>query len=256
MVTDEALADLWDAADAEQLWRVLVTRPHGGDLAPSAAVELFERHHVQGEPGAVDSALLLCTDWRWRRSSAKVLAGILDIRVLDDAEQDELADQLLWPDQIRYLHPVGWFGTTFVEFDIGDARRRRTVHVDPATTMEARRNIWPPLRRWAANRMLTRRLAEPSAVIKRARSLPPQDGAAVITGAVLAADHLTDPQARLVVDVALGWGHKSARKAALERLRSCGQGERARALAAADPDASLRRWADDDRGRAQPGLFA
>jgi len=56
--------DLYDAASAEQLWRLLVTRPGRGEPAPSVAVELFTLHHGSGTPGAVDTALLLCTDWR------------------------------------------------------------------------------------------------------------------------------------------------------------------------------------------------
>jgi len=28
------------------------------------AVELFTIHHGSGTPGAIDTALLLCTDWR------------------------------------------------------------------------------------------------------------------------------------------------------------------------------------------------
>jgi hypothetical protein len=249
--------DLYDADGAEQLWRLLVTRPGGGDLAPSVAVELFATHHGDG---AVDTALLLCTDWRWRRTSATVLAGILAVDALGDGEQDELARRLLWPDRVHYVHPTGWLGTTFVEIELGDGRpgrelRTQQVHVDPTIPMETPRNVWPPLRRWAASRVLVSRLAEPHAVIEHARSLPARDGAAVITGAVEAADHLPAQQAHAVVDTALVWGHKSARKAALERLYTWGEAERVRAAAAADPDASLRRWGANLGRDAQAGLF-
>jgi hypothetical protein len=95
----------------------------------------------------------------------------------------------------------------------------------------------------------------PAAVIELARSLPTHDATAVITGAVDAADHLPHRHARRIVEVALGWGHKSARKAALERLCSWGDAERALELAAKDPDASLRRWATDRPAQRQPRLF-
>jgi hypothetical protein len=88
------------------------------------AVELFTIHHGDSPPGAVDTALLLCTDWRWRRTSATVLAGILAVEALGDDEQDALAQRLLWPDRVRYIHPTGWLGTTFVEIELGDARTR------------------------------------------------------------------------------------------------------------------------------------
>lgn len=115
--------------------------------------------------------------------------------------------------------------------------------------------VWPPLRRWAASRVLVSRLAEPDALIEHARRLPAHDGAAVITGAVDAADHLPPRQARAVVDIAIGWGHKSPRKAALERLCSWGETERAHAAAATDPDASLRRWGANLGHDAQAGIF-
>jgi hypothetical protein len=235
------------AGDAEQLRRLLVTRPGGRELPASVAVEAFAAHHGDGK-GAdpVDTALLLCTDWRWQRFSARVLAGILAADAMDAAEVDELAQRLLWPDRVIYMHPTGWFGSTFIETDITDRRRRqakRTVYVDPNTPMESPRSVWPPLRRWSAARVLSSHLAEPQAVIDRARSLPRADAAAVMTGAVDAVDCLSVATARVVVDVALGWRHKSARKVALERLSACGETERAYALAARDPDASLRRWA-------------
>jgi hypothetical protein len=65
----------------------------------------------------VDSALLLCTDGRWKRTRAQVLGGIVATGILDDAKQDRLADELLWSDQVRYTHPLGWFGSAF-EFDL------------------------------------------------------------------------------------------------------------------------------------------
>ena len=182
------------------------------------------------------------------------------MEALGDDEQDELAQRLLWPDRVNYTHPTGWLGTTFVEVELGDGRsgrefRTRQVHIDPTIPMDTPRNVWPPLRRWAASRVLVSRLAEPDALIEHARRLPAHDGAAVITGAVDAADHLPPQQARAVVDIAIGWGHKSPRKAALERLCSWGETERAHAAAATDPDASLRRWGANLGHDAQAGIF-
>jgi hypothetical protein len=44
------------------------------------------------------------------------------------------------------------------------------------------------------------------------------------------------------VDAALRWGHKTPRKAALERLTTWGEHDRAHALAADDADAAIRAW--------------
>ena len=239
---DEWDADVGDITDAPALWRLLVRITAAPELAPSVAVEAFRRHHSGGEEGAYDSALLLCTDWRWRRTSAKVLAGIVDSQILDITDQDRLADALLWRDKVPYTHPTGWFGTTFIEIDL-DRPGSRKVSVDPRTPMIAERHVWPPLRSWAATRVLARQRSTPARVLKRARSLPPHDGAAVVVGAVRAADELDDAQERAIIDAALQWRHKAPRKAALELLLTRGAADRSLAIAAADRDASIRAWA-------------
>jgi hypothetical protein len=244
---DEAPADVVDVPDAQALWRLLVTVTHTREVAPTVAIDTFRRLHGAGQPGPFDSALLLCTDWRWRRTSARVLAGIVAAGLLDETDLDRLAEELLWSDKVRYGHPLGWIGSTFIEFDLGvpggrRALRPRKVHVDPNTPATAERHVWPPLRKWAAERVLTRSLAAPTDVLDRARALAPQDGAAVVTGAVYAADELNPEQAREVVDVALRWGQKAPRKAALERLAARSEFDRAQAVAADDPDASIRAW--------------
>jgi len=239
--------DVAEVTDAQELWRLLVTVPGGPELAPTVAVDAFRRLHEAGQPGRVDSALLLSTDWRWRRTSARVLAGILETGILDEVDQDRLAEDLLWSDKVPYVHPLGWIGASFTEFEIVAPRqqrspRQRTARVDPSTPVTRERSVWPPLRSWAAERVLVRDRAAPAHVLERARELPARDGAAVVTGAVHAADDLDPEEARTVVDVALRWGHKTPRKAALERMIASGDADRAQALAANDPDASIRGW--------------
>jgi hypothetical protein len=240
--------DVAEVTDAQELWRLLVTVSGDGERAPAVAVDAFRRVHEVGQPGRLDSALLLCTDWRWRRTSARVLAGILEAEILDDADQDRLADDLLWSDKVSYVHPLGWIGSSFVEIEIGAPRsrppspQRRTVRVDPTTPVTTQRSVWPPLRSWAAQRVLVRDRAAPADVLERARALPARDAAFVVTGAVYAANDIDPRQARTIVDVALRWGQKPPRKAALERLVAWGEADRAHALAADDPDASIRAW--------------
>lgn len=242
---EESSADVADAADAQQLWRLLVTVTGGRELAPSVAIDTFRRLHDAGQPEPVDSVLLLCTDRRWRRTSARVLAGILATGTLDDEQQDRLAEELLWPDKVSYVHPLGWLGRAFIEFDLTSvprAPRQRTVHADPNTPVTTERHVWPPLRSWAASRVLARNRAAPADVLAHARELPGRDAAAVVTGAVHAADELDSEQAHMVVDAALRWGHKTPRKAALEWLTRWGEHDRAQALAADDADAAIREW--------------
>lgn len=99
--------EISDITDALGLWRRLVSGAVGRPLPSAVAVDAFRRVHRGGESGAFDSALLLCTDWRWRRVSAPVLAGILESGLLDDDGQDRLADTLLWQERVRYRHPFG-----------------------------------------------------------------------------------------------------------------------------------------------------
>jgi hypothetical protein len=257
---EESPADVADAPDAQQLWRLLVIATGGSEQAPSVAIDTFQRLHDAGQPEPVDSALLLCTDWRWRRTSARVLAGILASGILDDEQQDRLAEELLWPDKARYVYPLGWLGSTFIEIDlplVSGAPRQRTVHADPKKPVTAERHVWPPLRSWAAERVLARHRAALTDVVARARELPARDGAAVITGAVHAADELDPEQARTVVEVALRWGHKTSRKAALDQLTTWGEHDRAHALAVDYPDAAIRAWGRKLRTEvaAQSSLF-
>ncbi|UNX55556.1 hypothetical protein MF406_04655 [Georgenia sp. TF02-10] len=235
-----------DARNAPQLWRLLVWG-NGSEHEPRIAVEAFRRLHGAGKPHPFDSALLLLTDWRWRRTSARVLAGVLESGLLEDAEQDLLADEFLWQDEVRYVHPSGWFGEAFIEHEMGPSDQTpappREIRIDPATPVTNRREVRPPLRTWAARRCLVRRRSSVADVLRRARALPARDGAAVVTGAVHAVGALDAGSVRTVIDAALGWPHQGPRLAALKHLAEHGEADRARALAAGDPNASIRAWA-------------
>ncbi len=251
------LAEISDVTDALGLWRRLVSGAHSRPLPSAVAVDAFRRVHRGGASGAFDSALLLCTDWRWRRVSAQVLAGIAESGILDDDDQDRLADTLLWQERVHYRHPIWWIGTSFVEYHLGAPQAGRRIRLDPDTLATADRSVWPPLRTWAAGHVLRRSRAAADDVLQHARSLPARDAAAVVTGAVRVADALDDDQARTVLTAALDWGHKAPRKAALERLLACGDDELVQALAADDPDASIRQWASEQLANkaTQSGLF-
>jgi hypothetical protein len=243
-MTSPMLTEISAITDALPLWRKLVSAAIGRPLPPAVAVDAFQRVHGRGERGAFDSALLLCTDRRWHNVSAKVISGIVDSGILDDDDQDRLADALLWQQQVRYRHPLWWISTTFIEFDLASRGPVRTVRLDPNTPTTAHRSVWPPVRAWAASRVLKRHRTSAGDVLAHARSLPARDAAAVVTGAVRAVDNLDPDHARSVLNAALNWGHKAPRKAALERLLVDGEHDLVRTLTDNDPDASIRRWAD------------
>jgi hypothetical protein len=236
--------EISDITDALSLWRRLVSGAIDRPLPLAVAIDAFRRLHGGDEPGAFDSALLLCTDRRWERVSGKVIAGIVDSGILDDDDQDRLADVLLWQDQVRYRHPFWWLGTTLVGCYLDATGPDRTVRLAPNTPTTAHRQVWPPLRTWAAGRVLRRHQASAGDVLDHARSLPAREAAAVVTGAVRVVDDLDPDQARTVLHAALAWGHKAPRKAALERLLVVGENDLVQTLTDNDPDASIRRWAD------------
>lgn len=249
--------EIADITDALTLRRRLVLAAVGRPQPPAVAVDAFRRLHRYGEPCAFDSALLLCTDWRWHTTSAKVIAGIVDSGILDDEDQDRLADTLLWHQQVHYRHPIWWIGTTYVEYSLDPLGPGRTIRVDPNTPTTSHRSVWPPLRAWAAGRVLSRRRASVRDVLEHAQTLPARDAAAVVAGAVRGVENLDEDQAHTVLNAALAWGHKAPRKAALERLLAGGKDELVQTLASNDPDASIRRWASEQLGSktAQRNLF-
>jgi hypothetical protein len=102
---DEAPAGIVDAPDVPALWRLLVTT-RSREVAQAIAIEVLRRLQDAGQPDPYDSALLMCTDWRWRRTSGRVLAGIIDTGILDEAGLDRLAEELLWSDKVKYDHPL------------------------------------------------------------------------------------------------------------------------------------------------------
>ncbi len=238
------LVGLWTANDPEELWRALVLYSDRSTTDHWLAVRLFRRHHADGTPGALTTASLLCTDHRWDRCTARLIAGIAEASLLSEDDLDELAARFLWSDRFRFEYPVSWIGTEWVSIDVtrgGGAVSGPIVHLDPTTPVPTERSIPPPLRRWSARRVLR---ADPSsfdAIRDRAAALATRDGGAVISGMLDAVEVLSRDVARQAIDLGLGWPHGSVRLLALDLLAAVdpeGAGRRA----AADPDAKVRKW--------------
>ncbi len=279
------LVDLYEAEQPEDLWRVLVMGAHRRSSTHHwEAAALFRKHHQDRRDGAVDTALLLCTDARWRRCTGKLLAAIVGSGLLDDGQLDELAEQLLWPD--RYVHhaPVAWTGFRSVTIpldqaiaigalvpddgEVDDAAAQGAPEdldarpwddadgeeevaevvftLDPASTVPFQRWIEPPLRRWAAARIVGRAPARLGEVRGRVGPLGATDkmgAAAVVAGMLDALDALDGRAASQVLDLGLGWPRGQVRLQALEALARREGVDAAFRRAAADPDAKVRRWA-------------
>lgn len=107
----------------------------------------------------------------------------------------------------------------------------------------ARRDLPPPLRRWAAGRMVRR---EPSAwgwVFARTRELDPRSSAAIMNGLLDEVDLIPMPARGLLVRAALDSSDHSVRRVGLELLAAKDGFDAAYARAIRDPNARSRAWA-------------
>lgn len=240
----EDLITLHTAASVEDLWRTLILGPDLRYGQLFEAVGLFKRHHGNGEPEALSTALLLCTDRRWDAESGRLVAALVATDILGDADISELIECFLWSDRYRVTYPAAWVSPEWLEIDLGNGPETlgsRLVHVDPDSPVPVERPIAPPLRRWAAAADLRRDPRRWTTLTGRALELDSRQGTAVMAGILDAVDVLDHRTARQAIDRGLGWPRGSVRVQALDLLAGV-DAELARARAAVDPDAKVRAW--------------
>lgn len=248
------LSALWAAGSPEELWRALVMYADRRTTHHWEAVGLFRRHHEDGTPGALGTALLLCTDRRWERCTARLMAGITETDILGEDDLKELADRFVWSDTYRFQYPMSWLGTEWISIDLNGADEGvegAVEHLDPSTPMFSHRPIAPPLRRWAAAHLLR---VEPNvfdAMRVRAGALGARGGGAVVAGVLDAIEALDGDVVRQAIDLGLGWPLGSARSLALGLL-AVRDPEAAKNRAATDPDQRVRRWTSRRPPRISP----
>jgi hypothetical protein len=248
MLEDAPADRLMECANVEALHRYLIIdsarrRTH---RAAETAAEVLCHYHGGGQQGVVDTALLLCTDRRWERQTGQVVRQIAACGVLDDGGLDELAERLLWPDRISFVHPWIWFGSYELVVPVRPGRSDKggRIRVPADTTVPTPRLDTPPLRRWAAARVLDGGPERLDDVLERVASLDVLRAAGVTAGVVDVLERFTAERARQVLELALRHGHKSVRRAAFDRLLARGEHERVWALCREDPDASICSWAE------------
>lgn len=236
------------AATAPELWReLLLHQPPGSTTDPQDAVAAFGRVHSAGEPGAVGTALLLLTSWRWRRCTAPLLSRIVASGLLADDDLDELSEVGLFDDQAGFVVPAEVFaGSVVVLPEAGDSGAARAEPSEDAPRFDELPNVTmtrpmqPPLRRWAAGHLLRHDPARLAEVREQIRRLEPRAAAAAMRGVLDALDALpADPAHRLLCD-ASRWPHKSVRLPALQLKAERGDRDEAIRRAQTDPDARIR----------------
>lgn len=270
LLEQNRLAELVAAADVQELHRILLLGPQGQmDLDELAGATIMQHHHGDGQPGSVDTALLLCTDRSWRSSTGPLMTWIATSGLLSGDELDELAERFLHPVVVVEI-PDSWFGPAIV-IDLGpvDPADESPAAEDPAAEdpadeviddesgepapVRAERFVRPPLRRWATARRLRAQPASFPVLRDLADELDINAGAGVLQGICDALDALPDDVAEAALATALHWPRANVRKLALELLIDRGEHERAYQVASADPDAGIRRWSERTQARLTPG---
>lgn len=226
----ETMVELHRADSVEQLWTVLVT-PHG--IRSSAMWEepygLFRRFHEDDSENAEMTAALLCTDHRWRNGTHLLIDHLARSGLLSDAALDQMARWFLEDDLL-----------VTAELDVDDD----TTSVGASDgEFLVRRGIPPPLRRWAAARVVGRDPSRWRMVLDRAQRLSARDTAAVAAGVMDRAGRIPPAERHEAVEVGLGWGSGIVRLVALIALADSLGNDVAIARAADDPSAKVRAWA-------------
>lgn len=219
------------AETVEQLWHVLLNVAGAPEPFPLGAARLLSKHHRRGDPDALTTTLLLCTDRRWEPCMGHLMKDIVDEGVLTDEQLEGLARLFLAHDTMSFDHPTANQG-----FE---------------------RIVRPPLRRWATGYLLRRRKAGFLSMLRQAQSSKPDMGAAIVAGMLDAICAIDPHWAPAALELGLTWPLGAVRRQALEILAANGGVEEAVQRAAADPDAKVRRWkprrADPPESRADAG---
>jgi hypothetical protein len=239
---DEALSELAEVADGDELCRLLLQSSSGWGSSTQhrEVLQLLEMVHGDCEMGDELLTLLLCTCRRWDRVTAKVIAAIEDSGLVAGADLDGLAESFVTVEVIVEF-PLAWISLDWVEFDPEDGSTRHvTVDADTMTTSLLRPA--PPLRRWAAARILAADPSQLGELFAAADRLAPLHRDAIIHGLVDACDSLPPDGARRVVRRGLRTGQGRVRRCALDRLCQLDGPEAAQRRAKSDPDATVRSW--------------
>jgi len=220
------LVALHTAGDADELHRRLLLSSDAGG-SPGDAFEpwcLLSHFHDDDPDGAIDTAMLLLTDRRWRNATGRLIRRIEDSELVPADHLELLAQTFLAADaQVYWEAPGDWFGGPAIVIDLGqggadDDEPDSEEAGDDASDRSVvfARKVRPPLRRWAAGRVVRADPASWGALVKRAQELDARSAAAIVRGILDGIDGLTPAAQAMVVKLALGWPHRAVREAAAD----------------------------------------
>ena len=243
--------ELWSAPTADALHRILVLhQPIRRSADVYEPFSLLEKHHEAEPTSSVVTAMLLLTDRRWGKGVGQLVRRIADAMILEQEQLDLLARAFLAADEALYWQvPDDWFGDGHV-IDLGPSTIEPDEGLDdvpddlvaPGPTI-ARREVAPPLRRWAAARAASREPAVWATLFARTRELNARRAAAVMAGLLDAVDAFEPSVQKLLIKEATRWPDQAVRRAGLVLVADREGPEAAVKLAANDPNARVRAWA-------------
>jgi hypothetical protein len=241
--------------DAEELCRQLLASSGGWGSSTRhvEAVELLERVVGTSELPGSFVALMVCTCRRWDRVTARLIAAIEDAGLLDGAGLDELADAFLSHEHV-ISYPLTWVSPQWLEVEV-DSGTCRTYTVDEDTLAQHRPSFEPPLRRWAARRVLRADPARLEDLLRSARAFEPRHRDALVHGLLDAAESLDEARQRDLIRCGLESAQASVRRTALDRLCELDGPEVASRQARADTNAAVRKWRPREAELTTPSLL-
>lgn len=185
---------MWSANSADDLHRALVLHPIVRRSADAfEPYGLLVKHHETESDSSIVTALLLLTDPRWRDGVSHLVRRIEDAGVLDADALELLARTFLSADKALYWKvPDDWFDEVEVIISFDDEPPPAEQPDEAVGPTVVRRDLPPPLRRWAAARMVRQEPSSWGAVFARTRELDPRSSAAIINGGPL---DVVDPDA-------------------------------------------------------------
>jgi hypothetical protein len=242
--------------DAEELCRQLLASPGGWGSSTRhiEAVELLEQIGGTSELPGSFVVLMVCTCRRWDRVTAGLIAAIEDGRLLDAAGLDELAEAFLSHAHV-ISYPLSWVSPQWLEVEL-DSGAGHTCTVDEHTLAQHRPSFEPPLRRWAAQRVLRADPARLDDLLRSARAFEPRHRDALVHGLLDSAEGLEEACRRDLIRCGLESAQASVRRTALDRLCELGGPEVASRRARADTNAAVRRWRPRQEQLTAPSLLA
>ncbi len=245
---DEPFEELAAIDDAEELCRQLLATSGGwgSSTRHAEAVELLDNVHGSAELPASLIALLLCTCRRWHRVTAKLIVAIEDSGLLGDGDLDELSEWCL-AYQHEIVCPLTWLSPEWLEVDL-EAGTSETLAVDDDTLVRHRVRFEPPLRRWAASRVLRANPERLQELLRSADAFEPRHRDSLIHGLLDAAAGLDEAARRALVRRGLRAARAGVRRTALDLLCELDGPDKARRRATADASAAVRAW----RPRSEP----